>query len=120
MSVPRFSRFAFAFGIAFGLLYVIARAYGLALFTVYPSLGVVLLGMHRSRDIAEPAMEFLAPEMWWYGWVASAALGASVIGLVATLLPDRWWRGFWFGWLVIAPFIAIIGSVYLTIPWFRQ
>ena len=38
------------------LLYVVARAYGLALFTVYPSLGVVLLGMHRSRDVADPAM----------------------------------------------------------------
>jgi len=97
MSVPVFSRFAFAYGMAFGLLYVVARAHGLALFTVYPSLGVVLLGMHRSRDVADPAMEFLAPEMWWYGWVASAALGAFVIGLVATLLPDRWWLGFWLG-----------------------
>ena len=89
---------------AFGVLYVVARAYGLALFTVYPSLGVVLLGMHRSRDVADPAMEFLAPEMWWYGWVASAALGAFVIGLVATLLPDRWWRGFWLGWVWGHPF----------------
>jgi hypothetical protein len=84
MSVPAFSRFAFAYGMAFGLLYVVARAHGLALFTVYPSLGVVLLGMHRSRDVADPAMEFLAPETWWYGWVASAALGAFLIGLVAT------------------------------------
>ena len=67
MSVPAFNRFAFAYGMAFGLLYVVARAQGLALFTVYPSLGVVLLGMHRSRDVADPAMEFLAPEMWWYG-----------------------------------------------------
>ena len=83
-AVPALSGFAFAYGMAFGLLYVVARAHGLALFTVYPSLGVVLLGMHRSRDAADPAMEFLAPEMWWYGWVASAALGAFVIGLVAT------------------------------------
>jgi hypothetical protein len=71
MAIPVLSRFAFAYGMAFGLLYVIARAYGLALFTVYPSLGVVLLGMHRSRDVADPALGFLAPQMWWYGWVAS-------------------------------------------------
>jgi len=61
MSVPACSRFAFAYGMAFGVLYVVARAYGLALFTVYPSLGVVLLGMHRSRDVADPARNFLRP-----------------------------------------------------------
>ena len=120
MSVPACSRFAFAYGMAFGLLYVVARAYGLALFTVYPSLGVVLLGMHRSRDVADPAMEFLAPETWWYGWVASAALGAFVIGLVATLLPDRWWRGFWLRWVWVTPLIAMTACVYWAIPWFRQ
>ena len=112
MSVPAFSRFAYAYGMAFGLFYVVARVHGLALFTVYPSLGVVLLGMHRSRDVADPAMAFLAPEMWWYGWVASAALGAFVIGLVAALLPDRWWRGFWLGWVWVTPLIAMIGCVY--------
>src|SRR6185312_13824242 len=99
MSVPVFSRFAFAYGMAFGLLYVVARAHGLALFTVYPSLGVVLLGMHRSRDVADPAMEFLAPEMWWYGWVASAALGAFVIGLAATLFAGS----------LVARFLAWVG-----------
>ena len=60
---------------------MIARAKGLALFTVYPSQGIVLLGMHRSRDVADPVLDFLAPEMFWYGWTATAALGALVIGL---------------------------------------
>ena len=54
-----------------------------ALFTVYPSLGIVLLGMHRSRDVADPAIEFIAPEMWWYGWTATAAIGA----LMSASLP---------------------------------
>ena len=62
MSVPKFSRLAFCYGI-WPLLYVVARAYGLALFTVYLPLGVVLLGMHRSRDVADPAMAFLAPDV---------------------------------------------------------
>ena len=44
-----------------------ARAKGLGLFTVYPTLGIVLPGMHRSRDVADPVLDFLAPEMWWYG-----------------------------------------------------
>jgi hypothetical protein len=120
MSVPAFSRFAFAYGMAFGPLYALALTYGFALFTVYPSQGVVLLGMHRSRDVAAPAMAFLAPATYWYGYVASAALGAFVIGLVATLLPDRWWRGFWPGWLWVTPLISMIACVHHTIPWFRQ
>src|SRR4029079_3499361 len=86
VTVDPFARFAFASGTAFPLIYVVARARGLALFTVYPSLGIILPGMHRSRDVADPAMAFLAPEMWWYGWTASAAGCAPVVWIIATLL----------------------------------
>jgi hypothetical protein len=120
MSAPALHRFAFAFGTTFALAYVAARAWGLALFTVYPSLGIALLGMHRSRDVVDPAMEFLAPEMWWYGWVTTAALGALVTGLIAALLPDHWLRPAWRRWAWITPVIAMIACTYLTIPWFRQ
>jgi hypothetical protein len=117
-SALAFRRFAFAYGTAFALLYVVARVRGLALFTVYPAQGIVLAGMHRSRDAVDPAMDFLALEMWWYGWTASAAAGALVIGLGAALLPDRWWRTFWPGWLWVTPLLAMTACVYLALPWF--
>jgi hypothetical protein len=120
ISASVFRRFALAYGAAFALIYAIARAWGLALFTVYPSLGIALLGMHRSHDVADPAMDFLAPEMWWYGWTATATLGALVIGILAARLPARWSRGFWLGSVWVAPVIAMMACVYLTIPWFRQ
>ena len=82
-----FRRFSFAFGTTFSVLYVVALAKDMALFTVFPSLGVVLAGTHHSRDVADPAMGFLAPAIYWYGWTATAALGALVIGLVAASLP---------------------------------
>ncbi len=111
-------RFAYAFGAGFALFYVAARAYGFALFTVYPVQGIVLLGTHRSRDVADPVLDFLAPEMYWYGWTASAAIGALVVGLVAALLPDRLcWLWAWCACVV--PSMAIIAFVYLTMPWFR-
>lgn len=119
-STLAFRRFALAFGAAFPLIYVIGRVKGLALFTVYPSLGVVLLGMHRSRDVADPVLDFLAPEMWWYGWTATAALGAFVFGSTVALLPARWSRRFWPEWVWLAPILAMIACAYLTIPWFRQ
>jgi hypothetical protein len=113
-------RFVFAYGAAFAVLYVVARARGLALFTVYPTLGIVLPGMHRSRDVADPVLDFLAPEMWWYGWTATAAIGAFVLGIAAALLPERWWRRFWPGWWCAVPVLAMIASVYLNIPWLRR
>jgi hypothetical protein len=114
-----FRRFAFAYGTGFAVLYVIALKLDLALFTVYPSLGVILPGTHHSRDVAGPSMAFLAPAMYWYGWTATAALGALMVGVIAALWPERWARWLWPGWLWVVPALAMIACVYLTMPWFR-
>lgn len=113
-----FRRFAFAFGAAFAVFYVLALAKNLALFTVYPSFGVVVWGTHLSRDVVDPALGFLAPAMYWYGWAATAALGALVVGLLAAVMPERWARRVWLGWLWVIPASAMLGCVYLTLPWF--
>ena len=113
-----FRRFAFAFGAAFAVFYVLALAKNLALFTVYPSFGVVVWGTHLSRDVVDPALGFLAPAMYWYGWATMAALGAFVVGLLAAVMPERWARRIWLGWLWVIPASAMLGCVYLTLPWF--
>jgi hypothetical protein len=111
-------RFAFAFATAFAALYVLALAKNLALFTVYPSFGLVVWGTHLARDVVDPAVGFLAPAMYWYGWAATAALGALVVGLLAAAMPERWVRRVWLGWLWVVPAAAMLGCVYLTLPWF--
>jgi len=118
-SSPAFRRFAFAYGTAFAVCYVIALKLDLALFTVYPSLGVILLGTRHARDVAAPSMAFLAPAMYWYGWTATAALGALLVGLVAALLPERWAPRLWPESVWVAATLAMIGCAYLTLPWFR-
>ena len=90
MSSAPVHRFAFTFGTAFAVFYVIAVAKDLALFTVFPSLGIVLAGTQHTNDVTDPALGFLAPAMYWYGWAATAALGALTFGVVAALLPGRW------------------------------
>ena len=117
-SSQSFRRFAFAYGVAFAVLYVVALKLDLALFTVYPSLGVVLLGTHHSRDVVAPALAFVAPAMYWYGWAATAGLGALVVGLLAAAISDRWVRWIWTGWLWVVPAAAMLACVYLTLPWF--
>jgi hypothetical protein len=118
MANSAYRRFVFAYGAAFALFYAVAHARGLALFTVYPSQAIVLLGTHRYRDVADPVLDFLAPEMYWYGWIASAAVGALVIGLIAALLPSRLY-GSWACCAWVVPPLAMIACVYLTLPWFR-
>ncbi len=115
---PAFRRFAVAFGIAFAVLYVVALKLDLALFTVYPSLGIVVPGTQHSRDAVDPALAFLAPAMYWYGWVATAAIGAFVVGVVAALLPGQWTQRLWLGWSCVASAVAMLVCVYLTLPWF--
>jgi hypothetical protein len=115
---PAFRRFAFAFGTSFAVFYVIALAKKLALFTVYPSLGVMIWGTHFSHDVTDPALSSLAPAMYWYGWAATAALGALIVGALAAALPERWARRMWLGWLWVIPALAMAGCVYLTLPWF--
>src|SRR5260370_17217046 len=98
-----FRRFALAFGTTFAILYVVALARDVALFTVFPSLGVVLAGTHHTRDVADPAMGFLAPAIYWYGWAATAALGALMLGFFAALLPRRWTRAICPRWVSFLP-----------------
>jgi amino acid permease len=119
-SSPAFCRFAFAYGTAFALFYVVALFRDLALFTVYPSLGIVILGTHHSRDVADPALGFVAPEMYWYGWTATAGIAAFSIGLVAASLPDRWTRWCWPGVLWVTAIVAMLACVYRTMPWFGR
>lgn len=112
-------RFAFAYATAFAVLYVVALKLDLALFTVYPSLGVVLLGTHHSRDVVDPSLGFVFPAMYWYGWTTTAALGALVFAIIATVFPERWTPRLWPGWLWVVPAAAMVACVYLTMPWFR-
>jgi hypothetical protein len=66
-----------------------------------------------------PSLGFVAPAMYWYGWTATAAIGALTLGLVATFLPEQWTRRIWLGWLRLVPVSAMVACVYLTMPLFR-
>jgi amino acid permease len=119
-SALAFRRLAFTFGGAVPVLYVVVLFRDVALFTVYPSLGLVMLGTHHSREVADPALGFLAPEMYWYGWTATAAVGALAVGLFAILVPDRWTQRLGSVWVWVLPLLGILGCAYFELPWFRR
>jgi hypothetical protein len=79
---PRFGTFALVFGISFAILYVICDMAALPMFTYHPGTGRIDPGFARARPDEGPAM-------YWYGWIANSALGASILGVLAALLPER-------------------------------
>jgi hypothetical protein len=78
----RFRTFALVFGITAAVLYVVCDFAALPMFTYHPGTGRIDPGF-------APARRDEGPAMYWYGWIATSALGASLTGLAAALLPER-------------------------------
>jgi len=108
----KFKTFAVVFGISVPVMYFLCEWFNLPLFTFHPA-------TNRVEFWWAPARSGEGPTMYWYGWTATAALGALMFALVAAQLPERWTRRLWSGWLWVIPALAMPGCVYLTLPWFR-
>ena len=78
----RYGAFALVFSVSFAILYVICDMAALPLFTYHPGTDRIDLGY-------TPARRDEGPAMYWYGWIASSALGASILGLLAAMLPQN-------------------------------
>ena len=81
-SSSRFGTFALVFGICFGVLYVVCDMAAWPLFTYHP-------GTDRIEPGFAPPRRDEGPAMYWYGWIANSALGASILGLLAARLPEK-------------------------------
>jgi hypothetical protein len=77
----RSGTFSLVFGICFAILYVACDMAALPMFTYHPGTDRIDFGFARARPDEGPAM-------YWYGWIANSALGAGILGLLATLLPE--------------------------------
>jgi hypothetical protein len=75
--------FAIAFGIAFAILYTLFERQNWPLFTYHPAIN--RLDFWRAPGIPEDG-----PPMFWYGWVVLAAIAATVVGWIATLVSTAW------------------------------
>lgn len=70
--------FVTSFAAAYAILYVLAVENNWALFTYHPISGQFHWLVQRAAE---------GPSMFWYGWMATAALGALIIALLVSLLP---------------------------------
>jgi len=111
MTPPRrFPVFAIVFGIVFAVVYVIAVEKNYALFTYHPAVNAFGAGVQEAKD---------GPAMYWYGWLATAGIAASIAGALASFLPESLTRRLWPGWAwviavaVMAAFAWILRNFFL-------
>jgi len=95
-SVPMFVTI---FAAAYAVLYVFSVQYNLALFTYHAA-------TEEFYFLVKPASE--GPAMYWYGWLATSALGALAIAALTTWLPSGLINRLWSGLSWTVP-LAVMG-----------
>jgi hypothetical protein len=112
MTMPRsFPVFAIVFAVAYAVAYAISVRNNYALFTYHPALNEFGAGVEKPKD---------GPAMYWYGWMATAGIVASVAGLVACYLPQRLTSRLWSGWSWAVPLAVIVFFAYLLRGYFLR
>lgn len=112
MTPPRSSSaFAIAFAVVYAVVYVVAVEMNYALVTYHPALGEFALGVQPPRD---------GPAMYWYGWLATAGISATVAGLLARLLPESLAQRLWPGWTWVTALAVMLVFCYLLRGFFLR
>lgn len=112
MSLRRSSGFlATVFTVVYAVVYVIAVWKNYALFTYHPLAGSVALGVEKPQD---------GPAMYWYGWMATAAIGAVIACAIASVVPERMAKRFSAGWSWAVPIGVLIFFAYLLRGYFLR
>jgi hypothetical protein len=97
------------FSAAFALIYIVCVERNWALLTYHPKI-------HRWGWLAEPARD--GPPMYWYGWLVTSLLGASVVSVIAWPLLRNRPTQYWVGWTV--PLLVIVSVFYFFREWFLR
>ena len=110
MNAPRsFGFLAIVFAVVYAVVYVIAVWQNYALFTYHPVPGTITPGVVKSFD---------GPAMYWYGWIATGAVGALVACLIACLVPENLAKRVSSAWSWAVPLGVLFFFAYLLRNYF--
>jgi hypothetical protein len=103
--------FVTVFAAVYAMLYVAAVYYNWALFTYAAATG-------KLGPLLTPATN--GPTMYWYGWIATAAIGGAVVAGLAALLPASVAKRVpaQFSWAV--PIVMVLVIAYLLRGYFSR
>ena len=107
----QFPIFAVVFAVVYAGVYLIAVERNYALFTYHPAI-------EEFGFLVEPPRE--GPAMYWYGWIATAAIVALVAGLIACMVPQQMAKRLWSGWSWAVPVAAMFAFGYLLRGFFMR
>jgi hypothetical protein len=99
-SSTKFRTFAITFAVAGSLTYLVCLFFNWPLFTFHPATNRIVLGWEAARSGE-------GPNMTWYGWTAMALLVGSVVGFLATLLPESMTRKIPLTLVWLVPILAV-------------
>ena len=106
------SRACPAFSVAFMIVYL-ASMYlhpTFTLFTYAPRSGDWHMGV--------PDLGRGGPGMYWFSWLTTACLAGVGVGFVALLVPQRFDKKIWSGWVWVVPILLAIVLLYIERTWF--
>ena len=96
------------FAAAFAIVYLLSVEANWALVTYHPRIG-------EWEWLTKPSKS--GPVMYWYGWIGTSLLAASVISVLVLPLARRWQPPAWIGWAVplaiMALFVYFLRSFFL-------
>jgi hypothetical protein len=95
----KFRTFVLVFSLTAMVIYVLSDVFGLPVFTYHPATGRFEWGYALPRRNEGPVM-------YWYGWILTMLIGATVAGLLATLLPERMGKKIPLALLWVLPILA--------------
>jgi hypothetical protein len=81
-SSAAFRTFAVVFAITSPVIYVICEMQNWPLFTYQPA-------TNQFDWLYVPPVRNQGPAMYWYGWIANAAIVSGVLSVLAIFLPER-------------------------------
>lgn len=109
----KFRTFAIVFSIAAPILYVLCELLSLPLFTYHPATNRFDLGWAPGRSGEGPAM-------YWYGWTASMLIACTVLGWLATFLPERVIGKIPLALIWLLPIVAMVPLAWALMPFWTK
>ena len=92
--------FVITFAVVGVLLYCVCLFLNLPTFTYHPAVNRIELGWGPARSGEGPAM-------YWYGWTATTLIVSTIVGFLATLLPESVTRKIPLTLVWLVPILAV-------------
>jgi hypothetical protein len=109
----KFKTFAIVFSLTAPIVYVACELFSLPLFTYHPATNRFDLGWAPGRSGEGPAM-------YWYGWVATMLIACTLLGWLATLLPERLINKIPLALIWLLPILALIPLAWALRPFWEK